>query len=62
MARFRVIEQLMTVTEISFDVTAPDADTVEDHLNYGTDEVFRQTVRSQREIISVKPLDESEVP
>jgi len=57
---YRVIEQVASVVEISYDVPVPagaDLDDIEEFADREAHEVHRETVRSHREIISVEPLD-----
>lgn len=55
----RVTEQVASVVEVSYDVTMPDGesvDEVEDFLDREADEVHREALRSHREIMSVEKV------
>lgn len=57
--RVRVTEQVLELVEVSYDVELPtgvDVDDAEEHLDRASDEVHRQVLCGQREIVSTEPI------
>lgn len=59
----RVVEEVVSVIEVSYDVDVPvelcsivGTDVAEDYLDRARDEVHRETVRVNREIVSVESI------
>ena len=58
--KVRVTEQVASVAEVSYDVDLPegaDVDDVEEYLDRASDEVHRETLRSNREITGTEVLE-----